>query len=69
LLKIEYILKWNGVKSAKISLSSLHLLLQNQWKYPAPAPELPNPYGDRTVKRPLNKTQMFEVNVVAKCMY
>ena len=28
-------------------------------------PELPNPYGDRTVKRPLKKTQMFEVNMVA----
>ena len=24
--------------------------------------ELPNPYGDRTVKRPLKKTQRFEVN-------
>ena len=35
---------------------------------PAPA-ELPNPYGDRTVKRPLKKTQRFEVNMVAKCMY
>ena len=32
-------------------------------------PELPNPYGDRTVKRPLKKTQRFEVNMVAKCMY
>ena len=31
---------------------------------PAP-PELPNPYGDRTVKRPLKKTQRFEVNMVA----
>ena len=31
---------------------------------PAPA-ELPNPYGDRTVKRPLKKTQRFEVNMVA----
>ena len=28
-------------------------------------PELPNPYGDRTVKRPLKKTQRFEVNMVA----